>query len=90
MTMDRIEQTVTGIVCAATSLDGYIARPDDGLDWFSAEEPSDGDEADFNAFLQSVDALVMGRRTYETVLGFGSWPYRSTPVFVLSHRGGIV
>jgi dihydrofolate reductase len=71
-------------VFIATSLDGYIARPDGGLDWL----PSGSEDEDhgYQAFIDSVDALVLGRATFETVLGFGpsAWPYGKKPVFVLS------
>lgn len=67
-------------VFIATSLDGYIARPDGGLDWL----PEAPEEHGYEAFMASVDALVIGRKTFETVLGFPDWPYGSKPVFVLS------
>lgn len=72
-------------VFIATSLDGYIARPDGGLDWLpSGEGSSPGDDHGYTAFMADIDALVMGRKTYDIVLGFGSWPY-TKPVFVLTH-----
>jgi len=71
-------------IYVATSLDGYIARPNGGLDWLP--EPS-SDDADFCAFLESIDCLVMGRNTYDKVLSFGFWPYGKKPVKVLTHRG---
>ena len=69
----------------ATSLDGFIARPDGGLDWLDAAQaritpPEDCGYADF---MQGIDALVMGRNTYEKVRGFTPWPY-AKPVYVLS------
>jgi dihydrofolate reductase len=68
-------------VFIATSLDGFIAREDGALDWL----PDDGGEPHgYDEFMASVDALVMGRKTYETVLSFGSWPYGGKPVIVLS------
>ncbi|MEJ2061551.1 MAG: dihydrofolate reductase family protein [Gammaproteobacteria bacterium] len=68
-------------VFVATSLDGFIARTNGELDWL----PDDSDEDyGFQAFLDSVDALIMGRHTYEQVLRFGVWPYDETPVIVLS------
>lgn len=71
-------------VFIATSLDGFIARPDGRLNWLPAP---DGDEDyGYQAFIDTVDVLVMGRRTYETALGFDAWPYANTPVVVLSHR----
>jgi dihydrofolate reductase len=70
-------------VFVGTSVDGFIARPDGGLDWL----PADGGEPHgYDEFLATVDALVIGRKTYETVLGFGGWAYGAKPVFVLSTR----
>ncbi len=64
-----------------TSLDGFIARPAGELDFL----PEDGGEPHgFEEFLASVDALVMGRKTYQVVLDFGTWFYGKKPVFVLS------
>jgi dihydrofolate reductase len=67
-------------VFVGTSVDGFIARPNGDLDWL----PHDAEEHGYEAFLASVDALVIGRHTYETVLGFDAWPYGSKPVYVLS------
>ena len=68
-------------VFIATSLDGFIARANDDLDWLP---PGGGEEHGYDAFIATVDALVIGRRTFEKVLTFDSWPYASKPVFVLS------
>src|SRR5512143_4162798 len=70
-------------VFCGTSLDGFIARPNDALDFLEA---AGGEEHGFTEFLASVDAIVMGRRTFEVVLTFGSWPYGTKPVVVLSSR----
>ena len=70
-------------VFIATSLDGFIAREDGGLDWLPGD---DCEPHGYEEFFASVDAVVIGRGTFETVLGFGSWPYGSKPVFVLSSR----
>ncbi len=69
-------------VFIATSLDGFIARRDGNLDWLPH---GGGEEHGYEAFIATVDALVIGRKTYETVLGFDAWPYGDRPVFVLSH-----
>jgi dihydrofolate reductase len=72
----------TGHVFIAQSLDGFIARPDGGLDWLLSR----GDPAEdhgYEAFIAGVDGIVMGRGTFETVLSFDPWPY-VLPVFVLS------
>ena len=69
-------------VFIATSLDGYIARLDGGLDWL----PEGGGEPHgYDEFMATVDALVIGRNTFETVLSFPAWPYGKTRVIVLSH-----
>lgn len=71
-------------VYIATSLDGFIARDDGSLDWLPDPAGSDGDMG-YQAFMDTVDVLVMGRNTYETVLGFGGeWPYGDKRVVVLS------
>lgn len=70
-------------VFVGTSLDGFIARPDGALDWL----PADGGEPHgYEEFMATVDAHVIGRKTFETVLGFGGWAYGRKPVFVLSSR----
>jgi dihydrofolate reductase len=70
-------------VFMGASVDGYIARPDGALDFLPAEPEAHG----YEELMASVDALVFGRHTYETVLGFGGeWPYGEKPVFVLSSR----
>jgi len=70
-------------VFVGTSVDGYIARKDHALDFLP---PGGGEEHGYDAFMASVDALVIGRNTYETVLGFGGWAYGDKPVFVLTGR----
>lgn len=73
-------------VYIATSLDGYIARNDGTLDWLdeaNAAVPV-GEDCGFQSFMDSVDTLIMGRKTFEQVLSFGQWPYAEKPVIVLS------
>lgn len=72
-------------VFIATSLDGYIARPDGGLDWLKAVERP-GEDYGYAGFAATVDALVIGRRTYDVVLGFDTWPYPGKRVIVMTHR----
>lgn len=69
-------------VFIAASVDGFIARRDGGLDWL----PSVVEEHGYDGFIASVDALIIGRGTFETVLGFGAWPYGTKRVIVLSSR----
>jgi dihydrofolate reductase len=70
----------------AASLDGYIARPDGSIDWLNEANAivPDGEDCGFQAFMDRVDTMVMGRKTFEQVLTFGQWPYGKTPVVVMS------
>ena len=72
-----------GSVFIATSLDGFIARPDGTIDWLPHGSTED---YGYDPFMASVDALVMGRLTYESVVGMGVWFYGTKPVYVLSSR----
>ena len=69
-------------VFVGTSLDGFIARKDGSFDFL----PDDPEPHGFEEFLASVDALVMGRNTFETVMGFDVWPYGDKRVVALSSR----
>ncbi len=71
-----------GHVYMAASLDGYIARLDGNLDWLERQDTK-GEDYGYDAFMDFVDGLVMGRKTFEKVLSFGTWPY-AKPVVVLS------
>ncbi len=73
---------VIASVFVGTSLDGYLARPDGSLDFLPVESEPHG----YEEFLARVDAIVIGRKTYETVLAFPDWPYGNKRVYVLSHR----
>lgn len=68
----------------ATSIDGYIARKDGGLDWLEYGHTGDEDYG-FKKFLSGIDALILGRNTYEVVSAFGEWPYKGKRVIVLSN-----
>ena len=90
------------IYYGAASLDGYLAGPDDDLDWLltyqgsfddsSAEPGPMGENGSYARFYESVRALVMGSATYEWILdhldtaGGGEWPYPGKPCWVLSSR----
>ena len=73
-------------VFVGTSVDGFIARNNGSFDFLTGGGSDAGESNGFNEFLATVDALVMGRNTYEVVLPFPAWPYGSKPVFVLSNR----
>lgn len=75
-------------VFVAASVDGFIARPDGDVSWLERPEyAAAGGGLSYDEFIADVDAVVMGRRTFEKVLTFGGWPYGGTPVVVLSSRG---
>lgn len=67
----------------ATSLDGYIARTDGSLDFLDL--PGYNEEYGFKELFESIDALILGRNTYEFVAALPDWPYKGKRVVVLSH-----
>jgi dihydrofolate reductase len=67
----------------ATSLDGFIARPDGSVDWLTSRAEQAG-ETGYDEFMASIDTVVLGRNTYETVQTFDFWPYEGKQVEVLS------
>jgi dihydrofolate reductase len=70
-------------VFIGTSLDGFIARPDGSFDFL----PEGGGEPHgYNEFIATVDAIVIGRKTFETVLAMDPWPYGDNRVVVLSSQ----
>lgn len=74
-------------VFIATSLDGYIAKEDGSINWltlFNKTVPS-GEDCGYKNFISTVDMLVMGRKCFEKVCEFDSWPY-DIPVIVLSNQ----
>ena len=75
-------------VFVAMSLDGYIARKNGSIDWLlkASEKVPDGEDFGYAEFMDSVDAIVMGRKTFEHVLAFPEWPYGTKPVIVCSRK----
>ncbi len=72
-------------VYIAVSLDGFIAREDGSIDWLSQVEMP-GEDYGYRAFMDSVDAVVLGRRTYDQVLSFPAWPFDGKRCVVLTRR----
>jgi dihydrofolate reductase len=70
-------------VFIATSFDGYIARPDGGLDWLVDRPVPQGEDYGYAAFIDGVGALIMGRQSFDKALSFPEWPYQ-VPVIVMS------
>jgi dihydrofolate reductase len=74
---------VTVSVFIGTSVDGFIARPNGDLDFLPA---GGGEPHGYDEFMANIDVLVIGRKTFETVLAFPAWPYGDKRVVVLSSR----
>ena len=74
---------MTVSVFVGTSVDGFIARRNGKFDFLPA---GGGEPHGYDEFMASVDALVIGRKTFETVLGMAAWPYGEKRVVVLSSR----
>lgn len=73
----------------AASLDGFIARPDGAVDWLPVPSATGGEDYGYAAFLDTVDTLLMGRKTYDQLLTLGPWPYGDRRCVVFSAtRGG--
>ena len=70
-------------VFVGASLDGFIARRDGAFDFLSVAA---GEPHGYEEFIATVDAIVMGRNTFDVVLAFAKWPYGALPVFVLTTR----
>lgn len=72
-------------VYIATSIDGYIARKDGSLDWLEYVHTGNEDYG-FKTFMDSIDAVILGRNTYEVVSNFDEWLYKGKRAIVLSHK----
>ncbi|MEY4066187.1 MAG: hypothetical protein RIR26_2395 [Pseudomonadota bacterium] len=73
----------------ATSIDGFIARYNGDIDWLEKANnllPA-GEDCGYARFFNQIDCLVLGRKTFEKVLGFKEWPYGNKSVFVMSKKG---
>ena len=69
----------------ASSLDGYIATADGGMDWLAPFQAAQEDYG-FASFLALTEAVLMGSRTYEQSAGFDEWPFKGKPCWVFSER----
>jgi len=74
---------MTASVFVGASVDGFIARQNGDLDWLPA---GGGEPHGYDEFIATVDTIVIGRKTFETVLTFEAWPYGTKRVVVLSSR----
>ena len=77
------------ILYIACTLDGFIAREDGSLDWLDTMDNPDQSDHGYQAFYHTIDTVIMGRITYETVVGFGvDWPYQDCLSYVATTRVG--
>lgn len=72
-------------VFIATSVDGFIADSEGGIGWLTGLPVPEGEDHGYGAFIDGVEALVMGAGTFRTVAGFAEWPY-ALPVTVMSRH----
>jgi len=72
------------ILYIATSLDGYIAKPDDNIDFLTMVE-KEGEDYGYSTFIQTVDTIIVGRKTYDKVLSMGvQYPHANKNTFVIT------
>jgi dihydrofolate reductase len=82
----KLAKTMPRVVLyIATSIDGFIARPDGSLDWLESLPNPDQTDHGYGAFLASIGTIVMGRATYQEIVGFGvDWPYPGIDTYVVT------
>ncbi|HYW49880.1 MAG TPA: dihydrofolate reductase family protein [Gemmatimonadaceae bacterium] len=73
-------------VYIATSLDNFIARDDGSLDWLEDVQDAGGGDYGYAAFMDTIDAVVLGRTTYDAVRSFDTWPFTGKRVIVVTNR----
>jgi dihydrofolate reductase len=79
-----MKSKITGHVFMAMSLDGFVARKDNNLDWLMKYD-TEGENTGYDGFVENIDVIVMGSGSFKNVLSFGGeWPYKN-PVMVMSH-----
>ena len=69
----------------ATTVDGFIADPDNSLEWLFTRQQDRAGPLNYDDFIASVGAIAMGSTTYEWILEHGGWPY-TVPAWVFTHR----
>ncbi|KEF59489.1 uncharacterized protein A1O9_04333 [Exophiala aquamarina CBS 119918] len=82
-----LDENITFSAFLATTVDGYIARSDGSIDFLDAANATmtpRGEDCGISKYLASIDAIVMGRKTYLHVLSMENWMYGDIPLFVMS------
>ncbi|MBM3138440.1 MAG: dihydrofolate reductase [Chloroflexi bacterium] len=73
-------------VFIAASVDGYIAREDGGIDWLENPDANPNQDYGYQDFIRNIDAILMGRNTFDVVMNLPDWSYGGIPLFVLTHH----
>lgn len=73
-------------VFLAVSLDGYIARENGDVSWLEPYSTDAPEHTGYSALMRSVDTMVFGRNSYDTVVSFNPWPYEGKRIIVLTRR----
>lgn len=76
------------ILYIAMSLDGYIADETGGVDWLLGDGSDPDADVGYTDFYETIGTLVMGRTTYDQVLGFGTYPYKDKETYIITSRLG--
>jgi dihydrofolate reductase len=79
-----MEAAMANIVYTATSLDGFIATSDGGIEWLNEIPNPEQSDYGWSDFISGIDAILMGKNTFEKALTFGFWHYEK-PVFVITN-----
>jgi dihydrofolate reductase len=83
--IQQVEDPMANYVYIAASLDGFIATTEGGIEWLSGIPNPEQSDYGYAEFIKGIDALIVGRKTFEKVLTFDRWPYEK-PVFILSNN----
>lgn len=82
-------QLSTTVLFIAMSLDGYIARTDGTIDWLTSIPNPDQGDYGYAELINRIGTIIMGRKTYESLLGFGiPWPYEEFTTYIVTQNSG--
>lgn len=75
------------ILYIAQSLNGYIADQEGSVEWLHEQPNTDNNDYGYAAFLEDIDIVIMGSKTYESIIGFGvDWPYASCKTYIATRK----
>lgn len=78
------------ILYIACSIDGFIAKPDGNLDWLNSIPNPENLDYGYSDLLKRISCIIMGRRTYSEILGFGiEWPYTGIMTYVVTSNDSL-